>query len=71
MKELGRFIQAESRDARFKGGPCDGQVRPVWMGAVTWILQAGGEVHEYRLKRTIVRDYIVIGFVFRYIGRRP
>lgn len=69
MKEPG-FIQAENRDARFEGGPYDGQVRPVWLGAVNWTVRIGDSRHVYHCKRTIVRDTTVVGFVFRYVGRR-
>lgn len=56
-------------DALFESGPHDKQVRPVWLGAMAWRLRIGDVIHEYVRKRTIMRDDVVLGFVFRYVGR--
>lgn len=71
MKEPGKLIEGIMRDARFHGGPFDGQVRPVMLGAMTKKLQLGDEVHVYRMKRAVfsqVHYGEVIGQVFRYVG---
>lgn len=63
------LIEAENRDARFEGGPHDGQVRPVILGAMSWRARVDGAVHVYHCKRTVARGDVVLGFVFRYVGR--
>lgn len=61
------------RDARFCGGPWDGQVRatPLWWQPRLYVRQ-GGAVHVYRRSAAITRDPetsgAVIGVVFDYAG---
>lgn len=63
------FIRGHAIDARFEHGPHDGQVRPVWLGAMMWYLREDGAIHLYAQKRAVWSRGVLVGLVFRYIRR--
>lgn len=76
--------QPVMRDARFVGGPRNGEVRPVPEGTREIRVRVGNQVRYYRRARgfgrelyeeivngqVIVRGHCFLGYEFRYAGRR-
>lgn len=59
----------EYLDARFEGGPLDGQVRPV-PGFDMYTHPATGAIYYRRQLVTRASDGVLVGFVFAYTGPR-